>query len=171
MWRNWVSFPANQWGSRPARVAAPRSSASLRWSSSTQLPRAFIKRRHQVTSRLGPDFGPSSHTMPILASFDRLDALFPAHVAKPPSELSPTAVPGTSDAAAHALASCLKENHINFHCFFNEKRYHNHLAHHLFAAYKLGATPTLIHAAYNEHTSYQRPAFPSPVRYALSRLS
>ncbi|KAH7103881.1 hypothetical protein BKA62DRAFT_670055 [Auriculariales sp. MPI-PUGE-AT-0066] len=91
-----------------------------------------------------------------------LDALFPTHVQQPPSALSPAASPGVSDESTRALAKWLKENHLNFHCYFNNQGFHNHLAHHLFAAYKLGAKPSLIEAAYQEHASYQRKAFPSP---------
>ncbi|EJD52981.1 hypothetical protein AURDEDRAFT_110799 [Auricularia subglabra TFB-10046 SS5] len=91
-----------------------------------------------------------------------LDVLFPRPPALPTSVLSPTALPGVSEASAAMLVQCLKDNHINFHCFFNDSGFHNHLAHHLFAAYKMGATAPLIEAAYKEHASYQRKAFKSP---------
>lgn len=91
-----------------------------------------------------------------------LDILFPRPPAQPPSALSPTALPGVSEASAAMLVQCLKDNHLNFHCFFNNMGFHNHLAHHLLAAYKMGATAPLIKAAYQEHASYQRKAFTSP---------
>jgi len=46
--------------------------------------------------------------------------------------------------------------------FFNEKRFHNHLSHHLLAAYYLGANPALLQAAYDYHAAYQRVAYNSP---------
>ncbi|KAG9118339.1 hypothetical protein FRC07_007201, partial [Ceratobasidium sp. 392] len=67
----------------------------------------------------------------------------------------------TPDSTA-TLQRLLKENHQRFHVFFNEKGFHNHLSHHLFAAYGIGAPPSILQAAFDEHASYQRPAFKSP---------
>ncbi|KZV81188.1 hypothetical protein EXIGLDRAFT_628822, partial [Exidia glandulosa HHB12029] len=98
-----------------------------------------------------------------------LDALFPLP-SQPPSSLSPTAMPGISEGSAAMLVQCLKEDYTKYHIFFNHMGFHNHLTHHLFAAYKMGAKPSLIRAAFDEHADYQRPAFKSPVSRILRRF-
>ncbi|KAH7103905.1 hypothetical protein BKA62DRAFT_694987 [Auriculariales sp. MPI-PUGE-AT-0066] len=124
------------------------------------LPSRSINTRPDCTPDLAPD--PPHTTMSQFRDAKTLDALFPPNVRSPPSPLSPSAAPGASEESARALAKWLKENHVNFHCFFNSQRFHNHLAHHLLAAYKLGAKPSLIQAAYEEHAPTQVKAFPSP---------
>ncbi|KAF8597037.1 hypothetical protein BDV93DRAFT_562709 [Ceratobasidium sp. AG-I] len=93
-----------------------------------------------------------------------LDRLFPAPSFSSAftSKSAPTPNAGTTPESTETLRKLLKENHRRFHIFFNEKGFHNHLSHHLFAAYSLGAPPSILQAAFDEHASYQRPAFKSP---------
>ncbi|KAG8701175.1 hypothetical protein FRC08_004242, partial [Ceratobasidium sp. 394] len=95
---------------------------------------------------------------------DLLDKLFPApsfaSAFTTPSAPTPNA--GITPESTAALQRLLKENHQRFHTFFNTQRFHNHLSHHLFAAYGIGAPPSVLQAAFDEHASYQRPAYKSP---------
>ncbi|KAI3595169.1 hypothetical protein WG66_009401 [Moniliophthora roreri] len=43
------------------------------------------------------------------------------------------------------------------HCFFRATGLHNHLSHHILAAYDLGATPALLQKIYDDEASDQRP--------------
>ena len=57
-------------------------------------------------------------------------------------------------------SSLLQHNHDNHHIFFNAEGFHNHLAHHLFTIYSLGASPAQIREAYERNTDCQRPLGP-----------
>ncbi|KAG8881000.1 hypothetical protein FRB97_000245 [Tulasnella sp. 331] len=70
--------------------------------------------------------------------------------------------PGVNRESQEAVTRLVKENNANFHCFFNERGFHNHLTHHLYAIYALGAAPNLLQDAYDLHAGDQRPAFKSP---------
>ena len=52
-----------------------------------------------------------------------LDVLFPLP-SPPPSTLSPSATPGITHEAAETLVHLLKENHVKYHCFFNDMGFH-----------------------------------------------
>ncbi|KAG8701174.1 hypothetical protein FRC08_004241 [Ceratobasidium sp. 394] len=95
---------------------------------------------------------------------DLLDKLFPApsFASAFTSPFAPTPNAGITPESTAALQRLLKENHQRFHVFFNDRRFHNHLSHHLFAAYGIGAPPSVLQAAFDEHASYQRPAYKSP---------
>ncbi|EED17960.1 HypA-like protein, putative [Talaromyces stipitatus ATCC 10500] len=58
--------------------------------------------------------------------------------------------------ASELLQRDMKEHHI----FFNEKRFHNHIVHHLLTLFSLGASPEEIQDAYDRGHSYQRKAYP-----------
>jgi hypothetical protein len=77
-----------------------------------------------------------------------------------PSKNISLAVPGITQEARETVADLLSENHIKYHCFFNAKKFHNHLVHAVLAAYSLGAKPDRIKAIYQSHASYQKPAGP-----------
>ncbi|GAA5827331.1 hypothetical protein JCM11251_003768 [Rhodosporidiobolus azoricus] len=51
---------------------------------------------------------------------------------------------GITHESREACRRCLEENHLYNHTFFNDKGFHNHCAHHLLAAYSLGASPSLL---------------------------
>ncbi|OSD00411.1 hypothetical protein PYCCODRAFT_1414510 [Trametes coccinea BRFM310] len=81
----------------------------------------------------------------------------PSHA---PSRQGPRRLPGATPESTAALLNTLKDNHVKWHIFFNDKGFHNHASHHLLALYHLGASGPNIEAAYGTHTSYQRPALP-----------
>ncbi|KAH8115154.1 hypothetical protein DFH11DRAFT_1688725 [Phellopilus nigrolimitatus] len=89
---------------------------------------------------------------------DTLDALFTL-----PKTSGMTAFsPGISQDSAETLVRLLKDNHERFHIFFNERKFHNHASHHLYAIFALGAPSEVLEAAYKTHVDYQKPAFDSP---------
>ncbi|KAB5591157.1 Oxidoreductase AflY [Ceratobasidium theobromae] len=93
-----------------------------------------------------------------------LEGLFPAPTFSPASD-SPSAPkpnPGITPESTAALRRLLVENHKRFHVFFNDMHFHNHLSHHLFAAYSIGAPGHILQAAFDRHAAYQRPAYKSP---------
>ncbi|PPR00213.1 hypothetical protein CVT24_004952 [Panaeolus cyanescens] len=96
-------------------------------------------------------------------STNALDFLFPA----PPLLLSRRTqvfYPGTSAASTAALQKILKDNHVKWHVFFNEKRFHNHAAHRAIAAWALGANAATLEEGYKQDCRYEKPAFKSPER-------
>ncbi|CAL1702702.1 unnamed protein product [Somion occarium] len=96
-------------------------------------------------------------------SLEILEALFPKPSPAPKNFLlTPTRIPGATPDSIQALLEYLKDNHRNWHIFFNDRQFHNHAAHHLLAIYALGADRNLLKAAYQTHVLYQRPSFPSP---------
>ncbi|KAG2187732.1 hypothetical protein INT44_005422 [Umbelopsis vinacea] len=74
-----------------------------------------------------------------------------------PSNNISLALPGITEEARDTVADLLLKNHVEYHCFFNEKKFHNHLSHGVLAAYSLGAKPDRIQTIYRDHASYQRP--------------
>ncbi|KAJ7776301.1 hypothetical protein B0H16DRAFT_1506234 [Mycena metata] len=58
----------------------------------------------------------------------------------------------STPATTKVLEDLLHKDYTLHHCFFNEKGFHNHLGHHLVAAYDLGAPAALLQMIYdNEH--------------------
>ncbi|KAH9849119.1 hypothetical protein C2E23DRAFT_862163 [Lenzites betulinus] len=96
-------------------------------------------------------------------SFDqaKLDKLYPIPSHAPVAQ-APRRFPGVTPESTATLLDTLKDNHVKWHIFFNEKHFHNHTSHHLLALYHLGANSETIKAAYATHTSYQRKAYESP---------
>ncbi|KAL8806021.1 MAG: hypothetical protein Q9223_002380 [Gallowayella weberi] len=70
-------------------------------------------------------------------------------------------VPDVSQDSADAASKVLQENHDIYHIFFNQSRFHNHIAHHIPTLFALGASPEAIQKHYTNNKSYQRP--PQPV--------
>ncbi|CEP10776.1 hypothetical protein [Parasitella parasitica] len=70
-------------------------------------------------------------------------------------------VPGITPEAALLSEQLLTKNNKEFHCFFNDKKFHNHLIHHLLAAYSLGASKEKIQEIFDDHAKDQRPLPPS----------
>ncbi|PLW18197.1 hypothetical protein PCANC_01423 [Puccinia coronata f. sp. avenae] len=58
---------------------------------------------------------------------------------------------------AKRTGDLLAVNHQKHHCFFNEKRFHNHIAHHLLALYSLGADEKVIQTCYDREAPTQKP--------------
>ncbi|CAE6455482.1 unnamed protein product [Rhizoctonia solani] len=99
-------------------------------------------------------------------SFDDtfVDSLFPApnFAAAFTNPAVPTPNAGITPESTAALRRLLIENHKRFHVFFNDRGFHNHLSHHLLAAYGIGAPAPVLQKAFDDHASYQRPAYQSP---------
>lgn len=74
-----------------------------------------------------------------------------------PSKNISLALPGITRQARETVAEVLEENHRKYHCFFNEKGFHNHLAHDVLANYSLGASPSRLRAIYDREAADQRP--------------
>ncbi|KAJ7171301.1 hypothetical protein C8R46DRAFT_948374, partial [Mycena filopes] len=55
----------------------------------------------------------------------------------------------SSPSATKVLEELLHRDYAEHHCFFNEKGFHNHLGHHLVAAYDLGAPAALLQKIYD----------------------
>ncbi|OBZ85247.1 Oxidoreductase AflY [Choanephora cucurbitarum] len=68
--------------------------------------------------------------------------------------------PGISPEAAK-LSEQLLIKSDGFHIFFNDKKFHNHLNHHLLAAYSFGASTERLQKIFDINASYQRPMPPS----------
>ncbi|KAI3611483.1 hypothetical protein WG66_002142 [Moniliophthora roreri] len=79
-----------------------------------------------------------------------------------PSRISPNALPGITPEATETAKKVLENNHEKHHVFFNDQGFHNHIAHHVLAAWALGAPKDVIQAAYDHDKTYQRPAYKSP---------
>ncbi|KAI0631662.1 hypothetical protein C8Q77DRAFT_1061280 [Trametes polyzona] len=90
-----------------------------------------------------------------------LDTFFPLPSPAPSAE-GPVRFPGVTAESSAVLAEVLKDNHVKWHAFFNDRGFHNHASHHLVAIYALGAGGPLIKAAYETHVSYLLPALESP---------
>eukprot|EP01087_Luapelamoeba_hula_P009154 TRINITY_DN2347_c0_g1_i2.p1 TRINITY_DN2347_c0_g1~~TRINITY_DN2347_c0_g1_i2.p1 ORF type:complete len:446 (-),score=85.88 TRINITY_DN2347_c0_g1_i2:178-1515(-) len=58
------------------------------------------------------------------------------------------------------LAELLEDNHKKHHIFFNDKGFHNHLTHHLLAAYALGASSDRLRSVYEFQKKSQKPILP-----------
>ncbi|ORZ09906.1 hypothetical protein BCR42DRAFT_423306 [Absidia repens] len=70
-------------------------------------------------------------------------------------------LPGITSKSRRSVDKLLKNNHDQHHAFFNEKKFHNHLTHHLLAAYSFGANEKRLEEIYERHASYQRPLPPA----------
>ncbi|KAJ8473956.1 hypothetical protein ONZ51_g7532 [Trametes cubensis] len=88
----------------------------------------------------------------------KLDRLYPAP-SPSPSVQAPRRLPGSTPESTSTLIKVLKDNHVKWHIFFNDK---GHASHHLLALFDLGANGPNIEAAYETHTSYLLPAYESP---------
>ncbi|KZV73347.1 hypothetical protein PENSPDRAFT_574842 [Peniophora sp. CONT] len=72
-------------------------------------------------------------------------------------------LPGATAESAEALIEFLKHNAQHNHVYFSsDKRQHNHVMDHLFAAYGLGASPALLKEIYASHARYEQPIKSSP---------
>lgn len=74
-----------------------------------------------------------------------------------PSKNISLAIPGISKESRDTAAELLEQSHIKYHCFFNEKGFHTHLAHGVLAAYSFGARPDRLREIYEYHATSQLP--------------
>ncbi|KAF9267186.1 hypothetical protein L218DRAFT_955664 [Marasmius fiardii PR-910] len=79
-----------------------------------------------------------------------------------PSDITPHVLPGINPNSTEALKRVLEDNHKKHHVFFNDKGFHNHIAHRVLAVWALGTDKEVIDTSYERDSSYQRPAFESP---------
>ena|ERR1700754_1145058 len=66
-------------------------------------------------------------------------------------------LPGATLASKKLVEELLATDHEKHHCYFRSIGFHNHLSHHILAAYDLGASPELLKAIYADEQSIQRP--------------
>src|ERR1700759_4613277 len=62
----------------------------------------------------------------------------------------------SSPSSLLTLQKLLTKDHESHHCFFNPIGLHNHLSHHLLAAFDLGAGEGLLQAIYESEAGGQR---------------
>ncbi|KAG8924906.1 hypothetical protein FRC01_010912 [Tulasnella sp. 417] len=81
-------------------------------------------------------------------------------------KLAPRLWPGVSSESESQLANLLRINNEKHNIFINDIGFHNHLTHHLFAAYAMGCSPEpvrqILSAAFKLHEGYQKPPSQSP---------
>ncbi|KAI8067860.1 hypothetical protein BC940DRAFT_256735 [Gongronella butleri] len=65
-------------------------------------------------------------------------------------------LPGITARSTTTAKALLEKNNRNHHIFFNEEKFHNHMSHHILAAYALGADEKRLDAIYEQHATYQR---------------
>ena len=125
---------------------------------------------------------------PLAAMADHIDEKFfpvPSHAGSAErNPLLPRNKAGATPASTIVLRKVLTDNHNKWHTFFNEKHYHkcvtflivdyfklslsslnshpSHTAHAALSLWCLGADENILEASYKDHSSYQRPQFPSP---------
>ncbi|KAJ7702115.1 hypothetical protein B0H14DRAFT_3031160 [Mycena olivaceomarginata] len=76
----------------------------------------------------------------------------------PPQHLRPGLMHSAStQVSGKVLEELLHKDYVSHHCFFNDRGFHNHLPHHLIAAYDMGAPPTLLKLIYDELAPTLRP--------------
>ncbi|KAF9063600.1 hypothetical protein BDP27DRAFT_1231849 [Rhodocollybia butyracea] len=66
-------------------------------------------------------------------------------------------LPKTSPATKTLTEDLLLKDAQAYHCYFNDRGFHNHLSHHLLTAYDFGASPGLIQKIYDMEARIQRP--------------
>ncbi|PPQ89262.1 hypothetical protein CVT25_001346 [Psilocybe cyanescens] len=66
-------------------------------------------------------------------------------------------LPGITFASKRTVEDLLLKDAEVHHCFFNSAGFHNHLSHHLLAAYDLGASSGHLKKMYDDEAKYQRP--------------
>ncbi|KAF7344235.1 hypothetical protein MVEN_01714700 [Mycena venus] len=76
----------------------------------------------------------------------------------PPQALRPGLIhSATTHSSSQALEELLHQDYVTHHCFINDLGFHNHVPHHLVAAYDMGATPTLLKLIYDRLEPTLRP--------------
>ncbi|KAI5118792.1 hypothetical protein M0805_005020 [Coniferiporia weirii] len=66
-------------------------------------------------------------------------------------------LPGSTHATRALVRSLLRADRDAHHCFYGKVGFHNHLPHHILAAYDLGAPPRVLQDAYDEEAKVQYP--------------
>ncbi|KLO18661.1 hypothetical protein SCHPADRAFT_866161 [Schizopora paradoxa] len=66
-------------------------------------------------------------------------------------------LPGSSFKTKELMQKLLKDDFDKHHCFWGKVGFHNHLPHHLLAAYDFAAPPKVLQAIYDEEMKVQSP--------------
>lgn len=69
-------------------------------------------------------------------------------------------VPSVPQASIDRANRLLQTNHEQYHVFFNDRGFHNHITHYLLTQVSLGATPNQMDRAFNQERRIQRGQFP-----------
>lgn len=85
-----------------------------------------------------------------------------AHQAIPLEPVEVHNVETNPEKRPRTLKHLLKANHVNHSILYNSLRFHNHLPHLLGSAYLLGASPSQLHAIYDEEAKELEPWTDSP---------
>ncbi|KAL0563909.1 hypothetical protein V5O48_018150, partial [Marasmius crinis-equi] len=80
----------------------------------------------------------------------------------PPSNTSPSRLPGATPTSTRTLLEVLKLNHERWHILFDDYGRHNHIAHHVLAVWAMGAHEDIIHTGYSKNERLQQPRGSSP---------
>ncbi|KAF9549930.1 hypothetical protein CPC08DRAFT_768992 [Agrocybe pediades] len=90
--------------------------------------------------------------------------LFPVPVVQDAAlnALVPQVWPGITPTSTELLRKLLTENHNKYHIYFNERRFHNHVAHTALTLWALGANEDALNDAYDRAAKIQKPFFTSP---------
>lgn len=62
-------------------------------------------------------------------------------------------IPGATPATTDLVERLLEQDREEHHCYFGPVPFHNHLSHHILAAYDLGAPPALLQTIYDEEAA------------------
>ncbi|KAH7910236.1 hypothetical protein BJ138DRAFT_1009244 [Hygrophoropsis aurantiaca] len=91
---------------------------------------------------------------------------------KLPSTIVPGLVniPGRNVEVQRLTEDLLAQDREENHCFFNTRGFHNHLSHHLLAAYDMGAQAKLIQEIFDREQSVQRPAIKPPADFTEAKI-
>ncbi|KAG7090652.1 hypothetical protein E1B28_009753 [Marasmius oreades] len=74
----------------------------------------------------------------------------------------PSVLPGITPESTETLRGLLQDDYLKHHVFMNDRNFHNHIAHHVLAAWALGADEEVIQAIYDQDRKSQKAAFESP---------
>ncbi|KAJ2819294.1 hypothetical protein GGI24_004833 [Coemansia furcata] len=66
-------------------------------------------------------------------------------------------LPGVDPTTHHEATRLCARDYLENHAFFNDKQFHNHLNHHLLAAFSLGGSAKRLQEIFDINNSYQRP--------------
>ncbi|PPQ74868.1 hypothetical protein CVT24_002888 [Panaeolus cyanescens] len=96
----------------------------------------------------------------ILSQFDTTDfSSGMAHASYLISKKGSLNLPGITTLSKQTAEELLLKDAEEHHCFINTKAFHNHLSHHVLAAYDLGAPAAVLERIYEKEKKLQRPFY------------
>ena len=90
----------------------------------------------------------TTRTMSSSAAQNKWKGILPRKIAK-----DMLTVPGATPASTDLTERLLEQDREEHHCFYGPVPFHNHLSHHIFAAYDLGAPPALLQTIYDDEAA------------------